>query len=424
MSFKEKISTTYLHLKSKSIFLRYALLFVLSLYVFFLPFEFIATINGKSIIAILGIIAIVLSTCYFVLNPRIDIKKIIFVLPFLAYILLFAVSFLFTKDKGWWFYFFKIYASNISFVFMVVILVTPKKQEIELLFVMIIATSLLASLFIFFIYSDLGGGRRTIGLFNTYIDPNYLCGIMLVAIYSLFYFVIHNYKNKVLRILLPLLGIVIFVAMFLTGSRTFIVALVLSFIIIMSYLLFFKRKYVIVAISISVLIIGYLGFYLILPEGLKYRFSIAGMLGVWETENNVGRIPIWIKSLPAFKEHPLLGWGGGSGFFITNLFYGSSVAFHNIFIESLLELGIVGFFIVLSYFVISLIFSYKNKNIYQSVLASSAFVYGFFLSAFTVKFFWFLIILSCLSYELPRLNFNKKYFLISNKKSECFEVSI
>ena len=88
----------------------------------------------------------------------------------------------------------------------------------------------------------------------------------------------------------------------------------------------------IVAVSISVLIAGYLGFYLILPEGLKYRFSIAGMLGVWETENNVGRVPIWIKSLQAFKEHPLLGWGGGSGFFITNLFYGSSVAFHNIFI--------------------------------------------------------------------------------------------
>ena len=242
MSFKDKVSTTYLYLRSKSIFLRYALLFALSLYVFFLPFEFIATINGKSIIAILGIITIVLAACYFVLNPRIDMKKILFVLPFLAYILLFAASFLFTKDKEWWFYFFKIYVSNITFVFMAVILVTPRKQEIELLFVMIIATSLLASFFIFFIYSDLGGGRRTIGLFNTYIDPNYLCGIMLVAIYSIFYFVIHNYKNKVLRILLPLLGIIIFVAMFLTGSRTFIVALVLSFVIIMSYLLVFKRN--------------------------------------------------------------------------------------------------------------------------------------------------------------------------------------
>lgn len=391
MAIKNLFLRFYCSIKKISPVLRRLFSFSFFVYIFFLPFEFVATIGSKSIIAIVGLVVCLIAILYALLNvKKINFKGLLYVGPFVLYVFVFMVSFFYTKDREWNLYFLKIYASNILFVICVTTLIKLNQKEVELSMVSLILSSLVSSFFIFFIYSDVGSGRRTIGIFNTYIDPNYLAGIMLLSLYSIAYFIKRYFSTKkILLLIIP--ALIIFVAMFLTGSRTFIIALGLSLLVIFSYLLFFQKKYLFVAISISVLIIAYLAFYSILPEGLKYRFSIPGMLGIWETENNVGRVAIWEKILPAFFKKPIFGWGGGSVFYLTTTFYGTRVEYHNIFIEALLELGAVGFLILTSYFVFFFIKSYRERKITQSLLLANALVYGFFLSAFTVKFFWLII---------------------------------
>lgn len=392
MMSKDLFLRFYCSIRKTSPILRRIFSFFFFIYTSFLPFEFVATIGNRSIIAIVGLAVCLIAILYALLNvKKVNFKGLLYVAPFMLYVLVFALSFFYTKDREWNLYFLKIYASNILFVICVTTLIKLNQKEVELSMISLILSSLLASIFIFFIYSDIGSGRRTIGIFNTYIDPNYVAGIMLLSLYSIAYFIKRYFHTKkVLLLIVP--ALIIFGAMFLTGSRTFIIALGLSLLVIFSYLLFFQKKYLFVAITIAVLIVAYLAFYLVLPEGLKSRFSIPGMLGIWETENNVGRVAIWEKTLPSFLKKPIFGWGGGSVFYLTTTFYGKGVEFHNIFIEALLELGVVGFLIIMSYFVFFLIKSYRKRKITQSLLLANALVYGFFLSAFTVKFFWLIIV--------------------------------
>ena len=147
--------------------------------------------------------------------------------------------------------------------------------------------------------------------------------------------------------------------------------------------------------SVCILIIAYVVVLFLIPdEELRYRFSPFGMLGFGETENGVGRIAIWKSCITSFLEKPFLGYGGGSSFAIVQKYYGEHIMLHNVFLESLVELGLIGFIFLSLWFVMNLMLSFKKRQLLASLFISVAFVYAFFLGVFLAKFFWLIIILS------------------------------
>lgn len=157
-----------------------------------------------------------------------------------------------------------------------------------------------------------------------------------------------------------------------TGSRTALLILVGVFI---SSVLFYqtKMKYKILVIAAS-LFVGYAMMRVFLSSD---SFMLARVLSSLEEGNTGGRTEIWGKYLAYYPEHPILGVGesgmmelamkAGVG---TTEVLGYAMAFspHNVLIEVLLKTGIVGFFIMGTFWLKTFKCSFKSLRRYRSSL--------------------------------------------------------
>ena len=193
-------------------------------------------------------------------------------------------------------------------------------------------------------------------------DPNYFC---LYLVFGIIYNLQEIMSKKKTRfklinglLLLWLIAIIVF-----TGSRGGLIATIIA---VLSYVFFYNKK-VASAKKILILILIILFVYFVLTSissnMLRGRFTIDSII----SSGGTGRFEIWAQGLDLFKSSPLINQmlGYGSATIQTAFFtkgYPITSVMHNMFLETLVELGVVGFAIYVAMVFAFLKVSFKNVD--------------------------------------------------------------
>ena len=197
---------------------------------------------------------------------------------------------------------------------------------------------------------------------------------------------------------------VILTAIVLTGSRGAVAGVICAVLfLIWNEKRMKPRQLVLLATAVMVFLL-FLDH--IAPEQLLMRYTFDSIL---ESQGS-GRFGIWYFALEAFKKHPLIGWGYGtfsylaSGGISANVTLPPSIGAmpHNIYLQALTELGVLGFSLLLVALILHFhrALGFAKKNPFYR--ASTAALVGIAVSSFTLhtfghKYFWLIQMLCALS---------------------------
>lgn len=152
------------------------------------------------------------------------------------------------------------------------------------------------------------------------------------------------------------LFLVAVVALLLTGKRAHVLFGLLA-LYVTYYVYNAEKKQNRVVKSVGIVIVSAIAFFIAsyFVPGLAVvigRFADAAETG----DATLGRTTVWLKALETVAQHPLFGMGweqfSESGGWTWNI--------HNIYVQLLVEVGIVGFLVYCSWFVFFLMSSWKN----------------------------------------------------------------
>ncbi|UZT81969.1 O-antigen ligase family protein [Caproicibacterium sp. BJN0003] len=227
-------------------------------------------------------------------------------------------------------------------------------------------------------------------------DPNYLCAYFLFAM--IFCIIVLLQENSIKVKLISTIELIVYVYIVIgTGSRGGALAIVAASIIaflfyrdgtklIISSLI--KRILLVILVFITLTVIASY-----ISTDILSRFSLATL----STSSGTGRYDIWESAMNAFNEssflRQLFGYGTGSAVSITYLFpFPYHLVFHNMFIESLLEIGVIGAVIYIV-FVLSFVFeALKCKDVYCAAILIGMIVLSLSISISVFKPYWNIMI--------------------------------
>lgn len=240
-------------------------------------------------------------------------------------------------------------------------------------------------------YAD---NRLTVSVFGVLQDPNYLGYLFLIPAAVAIQQII-NQKQWTKRFLWLAIASAILLCVLLTGSRGALlgIAVVVGVCVFEKFKTFAAKIMFSVAMAI-VIIALYVALLMLLPEYLASRFSIQLLLDTGGT----GRLDIWMNAFRVMAEAPyrlLFGFGTGS----SNDLIGWAT--HNVFIQLLLEGGIVSLGLFLSFLWM------WSKRLYKKDTTCFAILLGCIamamtLSVNTVYYFWIVYIVCLVASNVKR----------------------
>ena len=263
--------------------------------------------------------------------------------------------------------------------------------------------------FVMLIFAEYVRGRfRLMGIIEE--DPNYLCAYLAFGvIYALG---ILMTKNNVWKKVLTVIELVLyFYLVLVSGSRGGLLAIAAA---IVAYLLTYGekkirhigRKIVLIALvaGLMIVMIDYL------PESLKLRFTIDDVV----EDGGSGRTELWAQSLDLFGNgnmfRQLFGFGTATiAWCFSKYGYSEVNVAHNMFIETLAELGIIGLLLysIAIFSFVKAAFNFKDK--YSFAVIFCMFVMSLSTSIYTFK---------------PYFNIMLYIIMLQNMKVESTEMSI
>lgn len=368
---------------------------LLFIYCMALPFEEALTFSFGGILKIIGFL--VIGWCFIAYyKTPIRLRKLHVIWPFLLWFGYSVISFFWCNDYSWWWYFIKLYFSQI----LLILMVTVFQQFVNLEYIKngVVTGALISAAVLIFLPTTsmlTVDGRRTMIVFGNEIDPNILSAIMMIALIITVERALKKQNDR----LLMAMAIFLLMGILLTGSRGGVISTAVG--IIVYFFLSFKerkvrRKAILIALAVLIATMIIIPF---LPKNLiGSRFAWKNLLGLEEYEMGAhNRWTIWSYALPLALNKPVLGYGCGNFFYAISSVY-RKTASHNLFVLLLIESGIVG----LSLFVTGLwrIFRTVRKQKDHSTIAllSSVGVMCLTLDAISAKFFWISLIIAILSF--------------------------
>ena len=362
--------------KQHSIFI-----WLLGLYLFLIPFDFYPIAKGFSLLKILILLPLV-GVLFEIGKFHSVHKKSI---PLLLYVLVVGLTLFYTINRGRTWNRFTSVALNTGII-MICALRHYRKEEIRFLIKSVVYSGWLAFVLCLWIGIDYSySGRLSIGMNEGAQDPNYLTGYFF---FSISYYVWQYLKNHKKRDLLPVFMFIL--PILLTGSRGGLIALIFA---IFSTMFFsgkvaFKRIFFLLVIFLLVWLI----MLEILPKELTRRFSVE----FTKEDRGAQRFDIWEGKMEAYMSfnflHQLLGYGGGTVLFFKPV---ESVA-HNVWIESLIEYGLIGTILILSMYLYYIIQAFKLKEKYLFGTIIGYMVMMLSLSLYSYKPIWTVLLLTIL----------------------------
>lgn len=374
----------------------------------------VSNISGSgTVIKYLGIIIICTCILDALREKKIDIKWGLTAagLLFLVYI---SISVYFSNWFAVSYIRMKMYY-NLMAMFLVITSSTFSINQVRKIVNSIIASGVIISVYLFVNYDSLkidGTARATITTDNYgEVDPNglavYLCISVLFAVDKFL-----NDSIELNKIISLFCSCCIMFGIFATGSRGGVVSLVAGIILSAFNFLFInkERKNKAAVRLISICLIGILLimiFVFLIPEELKERFDF----NTWISDGGSNRTLIWKTTIDNVLNKYIL-FGSGVGTFPYSLYYhtGLFTVAHNIWLEVLVESGIIGFGIWITF--LGLIFknALKNKESTVIVLLISVFIAESFLSAEVAKHLWNALMISMI--------YTKKIYSVNDKEKD------
>lgn len=357
---------------------------MIAVYLFCAPLDFLQIIPTVSLPRFLVFLPLVSGILYIV-KAKLRINR--YFVALIVYLIVIALSMIYTVDLSVTKERTITVALNIA-VILILSMFTYTKHELHIIRkAMVLSGWFTALLMIVYADTSLMYGRLTVIANGNYQDPNYLCGFLI-------YTIVHYWKafliGKKKRSLLYIGFFLVLV--FMTGSRGGLIAVAGASLF---YLFIWVKqspakgsvitKIMLLAVVAAVFIIALFAF---LPEEITSRISINFTM----KDRGANRFDIWKRAVYCFRVSPtqakLFGWGGGTiRYFLVN-----EVA-HNIWLESLLEIGIIGtaslLFLYGSYFI-------RSVRLKQYVAAACFFGYMIMtmsLSLYSYKPIWNILLL-------------------------------
>lgn len=191
---------------------------------------------------------------------------------------------------------------------------------------------------------DLTGGFRAIALDSgVFGDPNDLAVLLNTALPFAVYFLLIKEKK-----IFPLLGVLIVaLGIILTHSRAGFLGLCINGLIFLFLYWKTQKRYVILFLGLAILL------WFFAPESYKERIAT---ITDWEVDPETGntgtRMDAWKVGMIEGLKHPILGIGAGCGFYVMGMSFKDWHNIHNSFVQVFVEIGMIGFAIYLSFFLI------------------------------------------------------------------------
>lgn len=226
-------------------------------------------------------------------------------------------------------------------------------------------------------YSDgLGMGRLTtlLGRSNAY------AGLLTLALPIILMFAVIE-RKKINKIFYLATIIVLTISLILTASKggllTFLIQIILMLALLMLKFNFLKSLKVIIT-SFGLLTIVFLAFYKYIFDYIV--FISARFEGILSTNSTIERVEIWDAALSLFEENIIFGVGFGNFSYV----YPEYNHVHNLYLETLVEGGVIGF---IPFIGIIFIILFKCTQLINSDNSATSIIgIGFFCSIFGVFF--------------------------------------
>lgn len=200
--------------------------------------------------------------------------------------------------------------------------------------------------------------------------------------------------------------------LFLTGRRSEPLAFVVAVLLVLYITIDGRKKKNYIILGLSVILIGIVVYFLILTNAITYngenRIIKSVFMLIHGADVSNGRNVLYGEAIRLFKEHPFvgIGWGGFRKYSRSILSMTTNV--HNVYLQLLCEIGILGVAVLAVPFIALLVYSYKQLKTYQYtdyyqfvvfgfLMTIYLFVYSFLDNAFYHDEFWllFAIVLFC-----------------------------
>jgi O-antigen ligase len=235
------------------------------------------------------------------------------------------------------------------------------------------------------IFAEYVRGRfRLMGIIEE--DPNYLCAYLAFGV--IYAFGVLTTKNMLWKKILAVVELIVyFYLVLISGSRGGLLAIVVAAVV---YFLTYgekKIKYIgrkiVLIVLVAVLTIVMIDY---LPEYLKLRFTIANVI----EDGGSGRTELWKQTFELFASgnlfRQLFGVGTATvAWCFSNYGYSEVNVTHNMFIETLAELGVIGL-VLYSLAIFAFIkAAFKIKDKYSFAVIFCMFIMSLSTSIYTFK---------------------------------------
>ncbi len=343
----------------------------LGLYFLLLPLDFFDIGNETSLLKFLSLLPLC-AICFNFKNIKINVISSV---SFLIYIFLNAMSIFYSKDADLSIQRTKsIILNYVMIIFCSTIRTTQKEKKF--LMWMVVASGFFAILTMFF-SNEIYEGRIIMKIGESKQDPNYFCGYIMFATV----FLLSCILSKHYKIISTILFVLIFTIVFLTGSRGGTIAIVIAcfslFYLDSKRQHFFSKIFLLVALAITL----YILLMNVVPIEVRMRFDPT----FTQNDGGAGRFRIWKDLWGDFNDFSLIQKMFGAGAATVKEYGLHGVVAHNLWLETLIELGYLGFFvqIVIYAYFMEKAFKMENKIYFSSMIGFL--VMTFSMSLYTYK---------------------------------------
>ena len=266
-----------------------------------------------------------------------------------------------------------------------------KKIDFDTLKYFIVAGGFFAAAYTIFNYSSMTGMRTSLHVGEATVSLNKFAFSLIIPIAVCIQIMLDS-KKKLLKSLMVIIAGVILYCIIITGSRGVSLGVGIVFAI---YILSSNKK-----VTFSIILIAIISAMLpLMPDFFIDRWGEAVNSG------GAGRTTLWYVGWKAIPEYWALGAGLGnfpnaySEFAFHDISKGWGRGAHNIYLEIIVELGIIGFSLMLMAFIKHYrsigkhLISQTNDTIMLKASFWSILVSSFFSGIFWLKSFWLLWIL-------------------------------
>ena len=388
-------------------YIRFSTYFI-CIYLFLTPLDMVLNLTGSgTVLKFIGILLVALITIE-TIGYRKKVRLGVYMVFVLMYWVHYAIGVFWSVEPATTFAG-VISVGNLIALLFILSIRDYNEREFEMIKFSSIVSILFLSIQMIISSSDVVFGRGSIGINGVYVDPNDLSAAFIIPWVFCLDKILKN-KTKIIKLILLIGFFIMGYGLLLTGSRGGILAIFISTLVFLTLNseVSIRKKLWGMGIATTLAIFMYQIIFEFLPRDVRMRLSIDAVT----QSGGSGRTDIIMNALSYFisLDPGYLLFGNGLGTFIT--VYGDQffnrMSSHNLFLQTLLDGGVIGVVLLIFMFCYLTWYAIKNKNWVGLAILIGTIAMSFGIETWNKKFLWNAMFFTLISI-IP--NETKKEFL-------------